>query len=524
MPSPLAESDLVFYRELQQYDIAQPEARHALHFARAWSDLARRVLAARSAQAGIQAASLPPLGLPAFRAYFNDGAGMSASGFLQAAPADWPLHQAKLLADLSAWFAKLFQPADPLAASYQVWVGNYGDQHVALYGPAAEAPVQPLVLFEQPPCNDWLIAQRERPVAVIAHYDVHGLSMLALTLRHLRSLGIAEIDCTLSFELTGDISKLWKRTVPRALNSSRDYAAIVMIDCSVHSRRPERTVKALAQLEDSPQCRFYLVDHHDDTLKLAPALLNHQLDLVLTDVVSCGLVAEPSAIERQLMTLGALGDKVPEIVASCSNESHADLHAANQAFHQRMIHFSPTPKELKQRNMQPLSPLWEALAAGKPISAALADDILGELAGPPPPELPAFFQCGSLLFVTDRLQTVGRTWYAILEQLMQREDAPYAVALRILDKRRANMLLLTHWSAIHLPPIRHFVPPEYWPQCLGHAAAVWIDVQKGEALRLLAAVTKNLNSFLNTPCDFAPAASALQSGIIDPSDQEEISF
>jgi hypothetical protein len=261
------------------------------------------------------------------------------------------------------------------------------------------------------------------------------------------------------------------------------------------------------------------VDHHDDTLKLAPSLLQSQLEIVLADVLSCGLHSQSTDVDRALMTLGALGDKVPEIVSMYPAESHSDLHGANERFHYRMIQFSPTPREMKQQNIQPLQPLWEALADGRPIEPLLADATLGATQLPPPTEMPQYYQCGSVLFVTSRLQSVGRSWYAILERLMQQTDTPYAVALRILDKHRANMLLLTHWRAVHLPPVRFFVPEEFWPRCLGHAAAVWIDVQKNDALRLLAAVSENLNSFSGTPCDFAPAAHALKTGIIDPSEE-----
>jgi hypothetical protein len=515
VPEAAAVSELDYYREVQRLRRTQSLSREALSFARVFSDLARRVLTARQAQSGEPSQAPPALALPALRAYFTQGGKMTPRDFRQAAPGTWNGDDLELLASLAGWLAPAYDPQDPWSGSYQVWVDRWGSTAIALYGPSRESPPPPLALAPRLPAEDWLLSQRERPVAVIAHYDVHGLSMLALTLRYLRNLGISDVDCTLSFEHTGDISKLWKRTVPRAITSERDYAAIIMIDCSVHSRKPERTLKALDRLDQAPNCRFYLVDHHDDTQRLAPELLRSRLNVVLTDILGCGLYRNTAGIDGELMVLGALGDKVPEVSACFSAETHPQLHAANQAFHQRLIHFSPTPREMKVDGVQPLKPLWEALADGRPVAPETAEAALGALEPPPLPPLPDHQLCGSLLFVTDRLTSVGRTWYAILERLMRQTGTPYAAALRILDERRANMLLLTHWNSIELPPIRHFVPAEYWPRCLGHMAAVWIDVPKSEALVLLEAVARNLNKFLNTEEDFQPVAEALEQRIIN---------
>lgn len=522
VPKAPAVSELDFYREVRLLKPAEPATREGLAFARVFTDLARRVLTAQDAQRGFQGQQPPALGLPALRAYLASGPELTPVDFRQAVPAPWEEAETGLLADLASWLAKRYDPADPRASSYQVWVGETGDSTITLHGPPHQPPPPPFVLQSSTAADDWLETQRGRPVALIAHYDVHGLAMLALTLRYLQSLGIEDVDCTLSFELTGDISKLWKRTVPRTITSERNYAAIVMIDCSVHSRTPERTLKALDRLAQTEDTRFFLVDHHDDTQRLAPSLLRERLHVVLTDILSCALCRGADSRDRDLAVLGALGDKVPEVATCFSPETFPDLHAANEAFHRRLIHFSPTPKELKDQGIQPLKPLWEALAAGQPVAPATADSLLGALPPVEPPSLPSYGLCGSLLFVTDRLQSVGRTWYAILERLMQHADAPYAAALRILDNRRANMLLLTHWSAVHLPPVRYFVPAEYQARCLGHMAAVWIDVSKGEALELLGAVALNLNAFLNTPSDFAPISVLLERRIIDAADSGDL--
>jgi hypothetical protein len=508
-------SELDFYRELQRLNPADPATRVALTFSRVFTDLARRVLAAQDAQRGFPAEPPPALGLPALRAYLFAGANLSSADFLNSSPAYGDGDRASLLADLATWLARKFDPADPLACTYQVWAGQLGDREIALFGPPHQPPAAPLAMREASAAETWLLSCRERPIALIAHYDVHGLAMLALTLRYLRGLGVEDVDCTLSFELTGDISKLWKRTVPRAITSERNYSAIVMIDCSVHSRKPERTLKALDRLTQAPETRFFLVDHHDDTQRLAPSLLRDRLHLVLTDIPSCALCRATDSVDRDLAVLGALGDKVPEIVAGFPPEQYPELHAANEAFHQRLIYFSPTPKEMKDQGQLPLRSLWEALADGQPVAPATADNVLGRLPLASAPDLPDYAVCGSLLFVTDRLHSVGRTWYAILERLMQLTDIPYAAALRILDDRRANMLLLTHWQAVHLPPVRYFVPRDFQARCLGHMAAVWIDVSKADALTLLGGVAANLNGFLNTPAEFGPIGQLLDKRIIE---------
>jgi len=511
-----AASDLDFYRELQRLDPSQPDTRRALGFARVWAELARRALAACAAQLGREVRYPPALALPALQAYLEKGAHVRERDFLERVPATWSGVPAQLLADMTRWLAGFADPAHPLGTTYQVWVGAASDRDIRLLGPSAPPPPPPLKLLDAPPCLGWIAHSAGMPVAVVAHYDVHGLAMLAATLRTLQATGVERVDCILNFEQTGDISKLWKRTVPRLISSEEPYAAVIMIDCSIHSRHPDRTRKAIARLDDASGTQLVMIDHHDDTIAFAPELLHPRLDLVLTDVPSCGLLAETDEQTQTLMVLGALGDKVPEVTAAYSRETHLQLHEANYAYHQRLVHFSPTPREMKQQGVQPMRPLWEKLAAGASVTPRLAEDVLGELLSPPEPVLPESLRCGELLFVTSPLPAVGRTWYALLERLMAQAGTSYAAALRILDGRRANMLLLTHWEATHLPPVRHFVPPEYLHRCLGHMAAVWVDVPKDEALILLESVARRLNGFMQTIGNFQPVAQLLARNIIDP--------
>jgi hypothetical protein len=425
---------------------------------------------------------------------------------------------ARLSLELAGWLAPFFEVRDPLASSFQVFVQPPGSDTLALFGPPRPELPRPFKLLNQPPLTAALEEAAGRPVAVIGHYDVHGLAMLALTLRYLRQAGFSEVDCALGFEWTGDIGKLWKRAVPKTVAHDKDYALVILIDCSIHSRNPEHTLKAVQRLDNAPRCRLALIDHHPDTFALVPRLLHPQLDLILTDIPGCGLLNQWDSPERELMLLGALGDKVPEI---CSEFPETDpryrpLHEANAAFHQRAISFSPTPEQFKLAGEYPLRPLWEALAAGEPPSAELDARLYGEQPATPAAEAPETAVCGSLLCITQPLAEAGRQWYGLLERLMRDRGLPYAAAMRVLDGKHANILLLTQWSATHLPPVRMFVPDGYGPHLLGHPGATWADLPLDQALPFLRTVVARLNGFMETPAEFEAIAAQLDKAFLAP--------
>jgi hypothetical protein len=509
-------SDLDFFRVLRQFDPTKPEVRNAIGFSRIWADLAQRLLCALSAQSGAPPDLPPALAYPTLLAYLEHGPTGLQQVFLRHLPLGWSSAQAQLLAAGADWLAQLYDAGDPQATSYQVWVGEVGEHRLRLFGPPArQAPPPPLELIQQPPLRDWLSENQTKPAALIAHYDLHGLAMLALTLRHLRRLQLPAVDCALGFEWTGDISKLWKRAVPKTVTHPSGYSTVALIDCSVHSRNPEYTLKALSKLSAAPHCRLVIIDHHVDTALMAAQLAHPQVQVVLTDVLSCGLSAEWDAPERNLRVLGALGDKVSEVALAYPQAGHRDLYAAAQEFNRRMIDFSPTPPALKDAGEYPMRPLWEVLAAGREINPGLAQEMLGALPEAEPRAIPSCVRVGSLLMATGKLSSVGRTWYGQLEALMEREGAYYAAAIRLMDGKRANILLLTDWRSVHLPPVRVFVPEQYLPRCLGHPAAVWADLDKADALEFLSAVTERLNQFLGTPGAFKPAGEELQRNILN---------
>lgn len=524
-PSPVLESavgmsraagDLDFFRVLRRYDSTKPEIRDAIGFARTWADFAQRVLCAQAAQAGDVPELPSALAYPALLAYIEAGPADLARAFLRHIPAGWSSSLAGELAYSAQWLAGGYDAQQPLRTSLQVWVGETGQRRIMLYGPPGlDVPPDPLQLLQAPPLDAWIAQHPAKPAALIAHYDLHGLAMLALSLRELRRFSLPAVDAALSFEWTGDISKLWKRAVAKTVTHPSGYATVALIDCSVHSRQPEYTLKAIAKLDSTPHCRLFIVDHHVDTALLAPQLLHPQVQVVLTDVLSCGLSSAWEQAEEQLRVLGALGDKVPEVAAGYPAAQHPALYGAMAEYNRRLIEYSPTPPEMKAAGIYPLRPLWEALADGREVAPQLAVDTLGELQPLPARALPEFVRAGSLLLVTQKLNRVGRTWYALLEELMAREGEHYAAAVRIMDDTRANMLLLTDWRAVHLPPVRHFVPEVYLPRCLGHPSAVWADLDKADALPFLSAVAERMNHFLGTPGEFTRAAEELKRNVLD---------
>lgn len=513
---PRSAAGLDFFRTLRSYDVTKPETQTAVAFARTWTDLAQRLLCAQAVQAGVPADLPPALADFALRTWLEAGPTQFSRAVARHAPSNWDASRLELLAGSAEWLSQAFNPADPLATSLQVWIGHAGQREIQLYGrPGLAAPPPPLKLLHVPPIDACLAEQPAKPAALIAHYDLHGLAMLALTLRHLQRFNLPAVDCALSFEWTGDISKLWKRAVTKTVTSPSGYANVVMIDCSVHSRQPEYTLKALAKLETAPHCRLFIIDHHVDTALMAPQLEHAQVTVVLTDVLSCGVDSAWGGTETALRVIGALGDKVPEVAAAYPASGYPELYDAMREYNRRLIQFSPTPPAMKAEGLYPLRPLWEALAAGQQPTPRLADDLLGIAPAEEPRQVPAYERVGSLLIVTDKLNSMGRTWYGLLEELMAADNIYYAAALRVMSERHANILLLTDWRAVHLPPVRHFVPEQYLPRCLGHPAAIWADLDLSDALPFLNAVTTRLNHFLGTPGDLGHAAAELQRNILD---------
>ena len=506
-------SMLLFFEILRRHDFSKAEPASALGFTRCWADLAQRVLAAHRAQTGREV-RLPRNLLPeVFETYLNSG----PNGLAAYTPA---LNDslAQLAWNLAAWLAPQFDLTDPLATSYQVFVRPEGAYTITLFGPPGSPLPPPFKLLAAQPLEPVLEQAQGRPVAVIGHYDVHGISMLALTLRYLRRHGFNTVDCALSFEWTGDIGKLWKRAVPKTVQHEKEYALVFLLDCSIHSRKPEHTLKAVERLSKAPHSRLVLIDHHPDTFTLAPELMHPQLDLLLTDIPGCGLVDTWNGPERELMLLGAIGDKVPEVCAAYPEDGSQSrlLHEANSAFHRRAIHFSPTPEHFKQAGEYPLRPLWEALADGEPPSAELDERLYGALSPPPAPSTPETEACGSLLCITQPLAEVGRQWYGLLERLMRKHGLAYAMAMRVLDGKHANILLLTQWDATHLPPVRLFIPDSYGPHLLGHPGATWADFPLDLALPFLRTVVARLNDFMGTPAGFDGIEEKLDKAFIAP--------
>jgi hypothetical protein len=467
-------------------------------------------------------AAEPGIQLALFLEYVNHRTEAFAAGIGDLPENELGAEQCQMVADIAHWLAGLFNLKRLEDSSYQVWLSEDPQGRIRLFGkPAASSPPDFLRLESDQPALRWINSTAHRPAQVLGHYDVHGISMLALTRKFLLAHGVSEVDCTFNFESTGDISKLWKRVIPRAIADEQDYGSIIMVDCSVHSRRPEYTRKAIERLDDAEDTMLYLVDHHPDTLLQAGELFHPRCQVVLTDILSCGFVDNWSAANLDLMYLGALGDKVPEVALSRPPAENPNLYAANEQYHAWMINFSPTPKEMKDNRIQPLQKLWEALAAGAAAAPETSESILGTLSPAEAQADPDAALVGDVLLVTSKLPSVGRTWYGLLEKLMEGHACSYSLAMRILGENRANLLLLTHWSAIHRAPVRMFIPERYQGNCIGHPGAVWVDLQRQETADFIRSTVDNLNRFYGIEADSGQAVADMQMNIVYPGKNQE---
>jgi len=97
---------------------------------------------------------------------------------------------------------------------------------------------------------------------------------------------------------------------------------------------------------------------------------------------------------------------------------------------------------------------------------------------------------------------------------MEQAGVPYTIAVRLLNGRNANMLLLTRWQEPDKPPVRMFVPLEYLPRCLGHSTAVWADLPREQALPFLSSVVASIAAYSGKPADPADALALVEQNIL----------
>lgn len=507
-----ATGEQLYFGLLRSHDPASPPVHQAALQARRFADLASRCLAAL----GEESATQISLAAPALAALLEDGDTGRFEHVLQLSM------DSALLARFGPFLLGLFvwqkpnsvTPALGLGGPVQVWLAEGPGGAPALYAPLATTPPPaPFRLASEPPAADWLRFCRPRPAHILAHYDGHGVTMAALSQRYLQELDLP-CDVAISFEWTGDIGKLWKRAVPRAISSAEDYSAIIMVDCPVHSRRPEYTLKALSRMEDHADRRLILIDHHSDTIDLAPQLAGLPgVQVVLTDIPGCGLLGPLDAESEALMFTGALSDKLPGLPDAVGRRR--GLEATATALHRWCLKFSPTPPELKAEAAYPFAPVIRALADGAACSTQTLERYLGQLPEDIEQPAPEYLKAGAVAVVTSRLNQPGRAWYGTLERVMAEAGTSYAVAARLLNGHRANLLLLTHWEDIHVPPIRSFIAADYLPHCLGHATAVWIDLEVRHAAVFLTRVIDNANAYFAQAVDARPAVEAVQQNIYE---------
>jgi len=383
-------------------------------------------------------------------------------------------------------------------------------------------------------------------IVVLSHFDPHGLSGLAPTVRTLRKAGFP-VEAVSSYETTGDYARLWRRVVRRYYDDPAT-AAIVLTDLSIDSRHPERCREFAAEANQGSKPVIW-IDHHRDTLMEAKNLAGRMVRLHLTSVLATNLAEKIDAREIEILAMGALGDKDPYSLWAMEEWRKAGkLQNLNDilAGVERSIDLVAPPgrilrKAVKEFDIDPFENVRERIIrSDSKFLARLGKEsrkrplTLVDIAAFPVEamdELPELFDewnapskgalivsgAGSgqkrgdwemrerVVVFNERPETAGRFWYSILERAMDecgsdslgRLIAPYAVACRKLDRGRMNLLFLTHHNAPHAPDARLFLPQKYQQKWIGHSRAFWLDADEGKEKRLISLVAARINRFMN---------------------------
>lgn len=334
-------------------------------------------------------------------------------------------------------------------------------------------------------------------VLIAAHCDVHGLIMLGITMRYLKLLGI-QATPLLSYEETGDVHKFWKRILPKLAPS---YDWIITLDIPVDSRYPGTAESALNSCSETSE-GLIIIDHHIDTLKRLAVFGLPNLTVQLTDAENCyfGVPLKRDLFWTQLASV--VERDLPALYSTYDDRAELIIRILESEFSK----WTPTPKELKRERQNPLIPL---------INSVIEEQIGNDAASAENSNLPESSHVDSamgtlsvkaysgLLRVTNRLTLPGRSWYRLLEELIEQEgtldgriNTPYAVATRTLIPGQCNSLFLTHWRAVWAPPIAALLPDEYSEKWVGHPRAFWLDVPEAEFEPLLDRIVQNIISVL----------------------------
>jgi hypothetical protein len=384
-------------------------------------------------------------------------------------------------------------------------------------------------------------------VAVLAHFDPHGLSSLAPTVRTLKDEGF-NVRVVSSYEATGDYARLWKKIVQGIWNDP-ETAAVVLLDLSVDSRHKERCFEFAVEANKDTKPVIW-IDHHRDTLLIARKLAGYSVKVHLTSVLGCNLARRILDREVEMLAMGALSDKDTYAMWAIREWRKADKLARLDrilAGVERSLDIVTPPsktmrKAMKEHRFDPFATVRDRIVhcdgaflarigeLSNERTLALSD--IREMTDEAAFEAPGFMdewnapgkasafsesaaddasfgeweRRGRVVVFTRKPDTAGRFWYDYLERAMDlcggddlgRPVAPYAIACRELEGGKINLLFLTHHKAVHAPDARLFLPRKHQTTWIGHKRAFWLDIDSGEEKRLIPLVVGRITRFMDS--------------------------
>jgi len=348
-------------------------------------------------------------------------------------------------------------------------------------------------------------------VLLLGHFDPHGLAMMAATYLHLRTSGVGNIHPLCGYNETGDYGKLWKRTLPKLVETEAGFTHAVLVDVTVYSRNHNRTLQAIRKCAVA-NTRVLIVDHHLDTLACLEEMLEAGAEVVLADVPGCFYGDFVAQANLPYCLLGAVGDRDVPLRHWLRDDGGTSFSAAVRSAHDDlsdlMWEVSPPPRQMRKLEVFPVKELLAAAERGfSRFCSAVSTfrrrgyavppqpgtpradspetaQALGQHWMPPPAagsheaaaDLP-LSALGGVLLVTAQLPTPGRGWYETLEVLLERNpETHYALAGRYLPGSGFNFLCVKNWRRVADPAPLAFVPAAQRARTVGHYGAFWFNL------------------------------------------------
>lgn len=357
-----------------------------------------------------------------------------------------------------------------------------------------------------------------KPILCVGHFDAHGYSAAGVTYNALRNLGV-EVELYLGYCKTGELGRFWKRTFIDLLKLDK-YEYIVLHDLTIDSRHPSRTASALEQVQNY-NCKVVICDHHQDTALYISHLIEPNVRIYLSDAAGCQWSPNINDSQREFAISGAETDKewhlpvpkLPNIPESGGNRKmdqwvntlsnfikYPKLHinkledclsiaAGNLNYNiEELIDQSWLQSNLESNEQENRQETYLQTSNSIKIS-----DLKYKIDG-------------RVALFTERPPSSGRTWYQIMEEVMNttklensQDDpyfiyikCPYSIAFRLVNPKMFNILLLTHWAEPAAIPIGHFIPDGY--TSVGYISACWCDVAVNELPEFIEKIVQDINS------------------------------